>query len=100
MECTNAEGLILNDSFSVTIDASEQSIKIDNWHLGYAFMVYSSQGLTMHAPKKVWIIDDYLIVFTLVYIVVSMVEYLSHYQRVPINRPALLGILEAKQPFC
>ena len=31
-----------------------------DWALGYALTVHSSQGLTVASPQKVWIIDDFL----------------------------------------
>ena len=42
-----------------------------DWALGYALTVHSSQGLTVADPQKVWIIDDYLQWSNLAYLTVS-----------------------------
>ena len=47
-----------------------------------AFTVYSSQGLTIKSPQKVWIIDDYLQWSNLSYLAVSRVEYIGQLQRI------------------
>ena len=44
--------LVLNDIKGVTIKAAEAAIQIDDWRLGYALTVHSSQGLTIKDPKK------------------------------------------------
>ena len=49
------EELVLNDVVNVEIDATKRATGTDDWRLGY-----SSQGLTIHNPQKVCIIDDYL----------------------------------------
>ena len=53
-----------------------------DWALGYALTVHSSQGLTITDPQKVWIIDDHLQWSNLAYLAVSRVEYLSQLERV------------------
>ena len=53
-----------------------------DWALGYALIVHSSQGLTVADLKKVWIIDDFLQWSNLAYLAVSRVEYLSQLERV------------------
>ena len=50
------EELVLNDTVDVSIEAAGAAIQTDDWRLGYALTVHSSQGLTMHDPQKVWII--------------------------------------------
>lgn len=75
---TRQEVLVLNDTVNVTVQAAEQ--RTDNWCLGYALTVHSSQGLTI--KRKVWIIDDYLQWSNLAYLAVSRVEYLDQLQRV------------------
>ena len=70
------EELVLNDVVLVTIEAAEQAIKTPDWRLGYALTVHSSQGLTIHNPQKVWIIDDFLQWSNLAYLAVSRVEHL------------------------
>ena len=53
-----------------------------DWALGYALTVHSSQGLTVASSQKVWIIDDFLQWSNLAYLAVSQVEYLSQLERV------------------
>ena len=50
------EKLVLNDIVNDSIEIAEQVLKhqTDDWYLGYAFTVHSSQGLTLHDPQKVW----------------------------------------------
>ena len=76
------EVLVLNQVVHVTIEAAEQGIKTDNWRLGYALTVHSSQGLTLRSPQKVWSIDDYLQWSNLAYLAVSRVEHMNQLQRV------------------
>ena len=71
------EELSLNDVIQVTIEAAEKAVKTDDWRLGYALTVHSSQGLTIKSPQKVWIIDDYLQWSNLAYLAVSRVEYIE-----------------------
>ena len=53
-----------------------------DWALGHALTVHSSQGLTVADPEKVWIVDVYLQWSNLAYLAVSRVEYLSQLERV------------------
>ena len=76
------EELALNDVIQVTIEAAEKAVKTDDWRLGYALTVHSSQGLTIKSPQKVWIIDDYLQWSNLAYLAVSRVEYIGQLQRI------------------
>jgi hypothetical protein len=78
----NKEVLVLNDVVDVSIAAAEAAIKTDDWRLGYALTIHSSQGLTISDPRVVWIIDDYLTWSNLVYLAVSRVEYLRQLKRV------------------
>jgi hypothetical protein len=78
------EGLVLNDIVDVTIEAAEQAIQTTDWRLGYALTVHSSQGLTIHDPQKVWIIDDYLEWSNLAYLAVSRVERIHQLERVAV----------------
>ncbi|MCU7846333.1 MAG: AAA family ATPase, partial [Candidatus Thiodiazotropha sp. (ex Monitilora ramsayi)] len=72
------EELVLNDIVDVSIEAAEA----DDWQLGYALTIHSSQGLTIHDPQKVWIIDDFLQWSNLAYLAVSRVEYMHQLERV------------------
>ena len=76
------EELVLNDVVDVTIEAAEVAMKTDDWRLGYALMVHSSQNFTIHSPRKVWAIDDYLQWSNLAYLTVLRAEYLSELERV------------------
>jgi len=58
------------------------SQQTDDWRLGYALTVHSSQGLTNKDPQKVWIIDDYLQWSNLTCLAVSRVEYMHQLERV------------------
>ncbi len=80
------EELVLNDIVDVSIEAAEAAIKTDDWRLGYALTVHSSQGLTIHAIQKVWIIDDYLQWSNLAYLAIARVEYLTQLERVTVHR--------------
>jgi hypothetical protein len=42
------EELVLNEVVNVTIEAAAETVTVesDNWHLGYALTVHSSQGFT------------------------------------------------------
>ena len=77
--------LVLNDVVEVPLKYAREVLDGkwgQNWALGYALTVHSSQGLTVADPQKVWIIDDYLQWSNLAYLAVSRVEYLSQLQRV------------------
>ncbi|MEW8688574.1 MAG: hypothetical protein AB2556_22400, partial [Candidatus Thiodiazotropha sp.] len=53
--------LVLNDVVEMPFQNAREVLdgKWDqDWALGYAITVHSSQGLTIADPKKVWIIDD------------------------------------------
>ena len=78
------EQLVLNDVVKVSIEAAEQAIQTEDWRLGYAMTVHSSQGLTIKDPQKVWIVDDYLQWSNLAYLAVSRVEYMTQLQRVAV----------------
>ncbi|MEW8688944.1 MAG: hypothetical protein AB2556_24255 [Candidatus Thiodiazotropha sp.] len=57
------EELVLNDTIEVPIKYAQEVLDRiwgRDWALGYAMTVHASQGLTIHDPKKVWIIDDFL----------------------------------------
>ncbi|CAG8633283.1 3172_t:CDS:2, partial [Paraglomus occultum] len=51
--------------------------KILDWDLGYAMTVHTSQGMTLEAPQRVWVIDEHLAWDNLIYLAVGHVEYLS-----------------------
>ena len=77
--------LALNDVVQVGLKYAREVLDVkwdQDWALGYALNVHSSQGLTIADPQKVWIIDDYLQWSNLAYLAVSRVEYLSQLQRV------------------
>ena len=79
------EELVLNDVVQVGLKYARQVLDGkwgQDWALGYALTVHSSQGLTVADPQTVWIIDDYLQWSNLAYLAVSRVEYLSQLQRV------------------
>ncbi|MEW8546469.1 MAG: hypothetical protein AB2693_23370 [Candidatus Thiodiazotropha sp.] len=44
------EELVLNVVVDVSIEAAENAVQTDEWRLGYAITVQSSQGLTIHDP--------------------------------------------------
>ena len=55
--------LVLNDIGEVPLEYAREVLDGrwgQDWALGYAITVHSSQGLTVAEPRKVWIIDDYL----------------------------------------
>jgi hypothetical protein len=76
--------LVKNDIECVYLPAALEELKNQNtpWELGYATTIHSSQGLTLHNPQKVWIIDDRVSWSNLVYLVISRVEYLTQLERV------------------
>ncbi|GCB74385.1 hypothetical protein scyTo_0003475 [Scyliorhinus torazame] len=76
------EELVLNEVVDVSIEAAEAAIQTDDWRLGYALTVHSSQGLTIHDPQKVWIVDDYLQWSNLADLAVSRVEDMHQLERV------------------
>lgn len=76
------EVLVLNDVVTVSLEVVESAIQTGDWRLGYAMTIHSSQGLIIHDPRKVWLVDDYLTWSNLVYLAVSRVEYMHQLQRV------------------
>jgi len=56
--------------------------KILDWDLGYAMTVHTSQGMTLEAPQRVWVIDEHLAWDNLIYLAVGRVEYLSQLIRI------------------
>ena len=79
------EELILNDVVQVGLKYAREVLDGkwgQDWALGYALTVHSSQGLTVADPQKVWIIDDYLQWSNRAYLAISRVEYLSQLERV------------------
>lgn len=76
--------LVLNDVVSVSVQTAHEVLAGkwgDDWALGYAMTVHSSQGLTIEDPQKVWIVDDYLQWSNLTYLAVSRVQYLHQLAR-------------------
>ena len=76
------EELVLNDIIDVNINAVESAIETKNWRLGYALTIHTSQGLTIKAPQKVWIIDDHLTWANLAYLAVGRVVHMHQLERV------------------
>ena len=77
--------LVLNDVVEVPLKYAREVLDGkwgQDWALGYALTVHSSQGITVVDPQKVWIIDDFLQWSNLTYLAVSRVEYLSQLERV------------------
>ena len=86
--------LILNDVVEVPLTYAREVLdgkRGQDWALGYALTVHSSQCLTVAdpappppppPPQKVWIIDDFLQWSNLAYLAVSRVENLSQLERV------------------
>ena len=44
--------------------------------------VHTSQGMTLEAPQRVWVIDEHLAWDNLIYLAVGRVEYLSQLIRI------------------
>ena len=81
----NQQELVLNDVVELPLKYAREVLGgmwSSDWALGYAITVYSSQGLTIADPQKVWIIDDYLQWSNLAYLAVSRVKHLSQLERV------------------
>ncbi|MEW8687330.1 MAG: hypothetical protein AB2556_16080 [Candidatus Thiodiazotropha sp.] len=77
--------LVLNDVVEVPLQNAREVLDGkwgQDWALGYAITVHSSQGLTIADPQKVWIIDDFLQWSNLAYLAVSRVEYMHQLERV------------------
>ncbi|MEW8688728.1 MAG: hypothetical protein AB2556_23170, partial [Candidatus Thiodiazotropha sp.] len=71
--------LVLNDVVEVPLQNAREVLDGkwgQDWALGYAIIVHSSQGFTIADPQKVWIIDDFLQWSNLTYLAVSRVEYM------------------------
>uniref|UniRef100_U9SQV8 Uncharacterized protein n=1 Tax=Rhizophagus irregularis (strain DAOM 181602 / DAOM 197198 / MUCL 43194) TaxID=747089 RepID=U9SQV8_RHIID len=74
--------------------------KVINWELGYAMTIHTSQGMTLKAPQRVWVIDENLAWDNLIYLAVGRVEYLSQLIRVeapPLPPEIAQEIEEAKK---
>ena len=56
--------------------------KVIDWELRYAMTIHTSQGMTLKAPQRVWVIDENLAWDNLIYLAVGRVEYLSQLIRV------------------
>ena len=81
---TGQEELVLNDVVSVSVQTAQEVLDGewgDDWALGYAMTVHSTQGLTIENPQKVWIVDDYMQWSNLSYLAISRVRYLSQLAR-------------------
>ena len=77
--------LVLNDVVEVPLKYASEVLDGkwgQDWVLGYALTIHSSQGLTVADPQKVWIIDDFLQWSNLAYLAVSRMEYLGQLERV------------------
>ena len=71
------EELVLNDVVEVSVETAQEVFDGkwgQDWALGYALTVHSSQGLTIKDPQKVWIVDDYIQWSNLAYLTVSRVQ--------------------------
>ncbi|KAF0413851.1 putative chromodomain protein [Gigaspora margarita] len=51
--------------------------KAIDWELGYAMTIHTSQGMTLKASQRIWVIDENLAWDNLIYLAVGRVEYLS-----------------------
>ena len=81
----NRQEFVLNDVVDVPLKYVHEVLDGkwgQDWALGYAITVHSSQGLTVADPQKVWIIDDFLQWSNLTYLAVSRVEYMHQLERV------------------
>ncbi|CAG8553894.1 12053_t:CDS:10, partial [Racocetra fulgida] len=74
----------LSDKFLQGMLGKEKAI---DWEFGYAMTIYTSQGMTLKAPQRVWVIDEHLVWDNLIYLAVGRVEYLS--QLIRIEGPSL-----------
>ena len=76
--------LVLNDVVPVSVQTAQEVLNGrwgEDWALGYAMTVHSTQGLTIEDPQRVWIVDDYMRWSNLVYLAVSRVRYLNQLAR-------------------
>ena len=74
----------MNDIVQVSVETAREVLDDkwgQDWALGYAMTVHSSQGLTIEDPQKVWVVDDYLQWSNLAYLAVSRVRYLHQLAR-------------------
>ncbi|MEW8689028.1 MAG: hypothetical protein AB2556_24680 [Candidatus Thiodiazotropha sp.] len=81
----NQQELVLNDVVKVPLKYAHEVLNGkwgEDWALGYAITVHSTQGLNIADPQKVWIIDDILQWSNLTYLAVSRVEYMHQLERV------------------
>jgi hypothetical protein len=79
--------LSLNSLSKKFIEDMSREEKILDWDLGYAMTVHTSQGMTLEAPQRVWVIDEHLAWDNLIYLAVGRVEYLN--QLIQIKGPPL-----------
>ncbi len=74
----------MNDVLPVSVQTAQEVLNGrwgEDWALGYAMTVHSTQGLTIEDPLRVWIVDDYMQWSNLSYLAISMVRYLSQLAR-------------------
>ncbi|CAG8705200.1 14248_t:CDS:2, partial [Racocetra fulgida] len=69
----------LSDKFLQGMLGKEKAI---DWELGYAMTIHTSQGMTLKAPQRVWVIDEHLAWDNLIYLAVGHVEYLGQLIRI------------------
>jgi len=77
--------LVKNDIIYLSLDTLSAEFlkdmladkKVIDWELGYAMTIHTSQGMTLKAPQRVWVIDENLAWDNLIYLAVGRVEYLS-----------------------
>src|SRR5205085_5470077 len=58
--------LVKNDIIYLSLDALPDEFlkdmladkKVIDWELGYAMTIHTSQGMTLKAPQRVWVIDE------------------------------------------
>ena len=58
-----AQELVMNDVLPVSVQTAQEVLNGrwgEDWALGYAMTVHSTQGLTIEDPLRVWIVDDYM----------------------------------------
>ncbi len=100
--------LVKNDIIYLSLDALPDEFlkdmladkKVIDWELGYAMTIHTSQGMTLKAPQRVWVIDENLAWDNLIYLAVGRVEYLSQLIRVeapPLPPEIAQEIEEAKK---
>ena len=90
--------LVLNDVVEVPLKYAREILDGkwgQDWALGYAITVHSSQGLTVADPQKVWIINEYLQWSNLAYLAVSRVEYMHQLERL-VCPPGLRKAIQRK----